>query len=674
MSVEFVWWGDSELLTRLSLEAHAGRVRFWFGSDQFSQAWFDRHLQLAISAAGPRYTPDVHVDMPLSEDFDLFGRREAAVAAVRRLAKGLRYQPAGLLRGLVGDDALDDLPQLRGVDDLTSEVDKALTGVRCPPNEKWPLSDIIADAVESMKQLWACEDPLEAAAVAHNQSDKTEDSPHRHTSNPYRDVQYQVRALQAALGEVVEWLGKFEPIVNSDLMIVTGDAGVGKTHLLCDVASGRLEQRCPTVVLMGQQFTTTEPPWTQARSHLGLDGMSMEEFVGALEAAAQAAGSRALVMIDAVNEGEGYEIWPQHLASLLTQIQASPWIGLVLSVRTPYVDHIIPPAVRSTAYELLHEGFKGNTYTAVERFCEHYGLEFPATPLLRPDFDNPLFLKTLCEGLRHRQQRRIPVGVEGISAVFSRYLDAIDADLAKQLDYDPHGGIVARALDSITAELATRGTRWLPRSRAQEIVNSLAPAAGGFSRTLYRALVDKGLLVELPGAEGGDERTVQVGYEWFADYLIAKHLVGRYETADSLITALAQAETDSSVAAWTLWNAPLEALSILLPEQLGIELPEVLAASSTPDYIMSAFLKGLIWRDPATISQNCQGLVKDQLAAAADPWDIEAVFDVGDLRSRARPPAGRGVPRSARAWPHDARPRRCLVGISVSRVRPRWAA
>ncbi|MEZ0274417.1 MAG: hypothetical protein ACAH88_05890 [Roseimicrobium sp.] len=32
MSVEFVWWGSSELLDRLSLPDNAGRVMFWFGS------------------------------------------------------------------------------------------------------------------------------------------------------------------------------------------------------------------------------------------------------------------------------------------------------------------------------------------------------------------------------------------------------------------------------------------------------------------------------------------------------------------------------------------------------------------------------------------------------------------------------------------------------------------
>jgi hypothetical protein len=54
---------------------------------------------------------------------------------------------------------------------------------------------------------------------------------------------------------------------------------------------------------MGQRFVSNDPPWTQALQHLDLPHLSGEEFVGALEAAAQATGQRALLMIDAINEG-----------------------------------------------------------------------------------------------------------------------------------------------------------------------------------------------------------------------------------------------------------------------------------------------------------------------------------------------------------------------------------
>jgi len=95
MEVEFVWWGSSELMRLLSHERQAGRLWFWFGSaGQFSNEWFDKQVERAIVVAGPRYTPEVHVDVPIVGDFERFGRTEVAEAAVRDLAKNIRQKSA----------------------------------------------------------------------------------------------------------------------------------------------------------------------------------------------------------------------------------------------------------------------------------------------------------------------------------------------------------------------------------------------------------------------------------------------------------------------------------------------------------------------------------------------------------------------------------------------------
>ena len=57
MSVEFVWWGSSELIERLSRSEHIGRLFFWFGQKAFDAEWFHQHLDEAIRAAGPKPKP-----------------------------------------------------------------------------------------------------------------------------------------------------------------------------------------------------------------------------------------------------------------------------------------------------------------------------------------------------------------------------------------------------------------------------------------------------------------------------------------------------------------------------------------------------------------------------------------------------------------------------------------
>ena len=626
MAVEFVWWGSSELISRLSQDDQAGRVRFWFqGAGRFSDEWFDKHLQRAIKAAGPRYTPEIHVDVPLIRDFELFGRSELAVETVRRLAKGIKQTPIAALRRHVGDDAVDAMAMLAGVDESIARVTEAVLGMSCHPDEEWRLSGIVSDIEDALGHLDTCEAPLTAAADAHDERSKTDEPSWRHRPNPYGDAVSDVDDLRRALWRTADTLDSLERVVNRDVMIVTGDAGTGKTHLFCDIARRRLADGRPTMVLMGHQFTTTESPWIQIRAQLDLLDVSAEQFVGALEAAAQAAGCRALFMIDAINEGEGHRIWRHHLSDLLAYISASRWIGVVLSVRTTYIDYIIPDEVRESAHILKHHGFADDTYVAMERFCEHYGLNLPTTPLLQPEFDNPLFLKTLCVGLSHTRLQQIPAGSEGISAVFGRFISAIDKTLASELDYDPQGDVVPRALDAVAAALANMATRWLPRSQAKDLVDSFV-SSNGFSRSLYRALVDNGLLMESLDISSS-ELMVQFGYEWFADYLIAEHIIGSCGDADSVARALAGDDPSHTECTWEVWNAPLEPLAVLLPERFGVELPEVVTGTHyAATRIDQAFLAGLARRNPATIRPVCRELIRELLKSTRHTGIVE-VFD-----------------------------------------------
>lgn len=76
MTVEFTYWGSHELLELLTQREHIGRVRFWFDVQGFDAAWFTARFDEARRTAGPRYTPEVHVDLPIAREFEAFGRTD----------------------------------------------------------------------------------------------------------------------------------------------------------------------------------------------------------------------------------------------------------------------------------------------------------------------------------------------------------------------------------------------------------------------------------------------------------------------------------------------------------------------------------------------------------------------------------------------------------------------
>jgi hypothetical protein len=498
MTVEFVYWGSHELLERLAHPQHVGRVRFWFDVRGFDGAWFTDRLDEALKSAGLRYTPEIHVDLPIAAELDAFGRTEVFFDRIKAHARGIRDK----LRSFEYSAAKSVEPTLDFlVSPLSSKVQRVLTefgAVTVQPIGGLPferIADQVAAAEAATNELERVllerEQEYDARPPATEASTAT--SPYHH--NPFRERRYRLTVLSSELRRTREALAHANAVAGRALMLLTGAAGTGKTHLLCDVARQRVAAGRPTVLLMGQRFVSADAPWSQALQQFDLPGLSAEEFVGAVEAAAQAAGCRALVLIDAINEGSGRLIWPSHLAAFLAHLERSPWIGVLLSVRSSYEEMIVPEDVRARTVQVTHDGFAGHEYDATRTFFVHYGLELPSTPLLTPEFRNPLFLKILCRGLNTKGERRLPRGFHGITVVFDLYLSAINDRLASALGFNPRDALVRRALEAFAKALVDFGERWLTLAKAEEVVNALLPGRE-FERSLYRGLVVEGVLVE----------------------------------------------------------------------------------------------------------------------------------------------------------------------------------
>jgi len=631
MTVEFVYWGSHELLERLAHPQHVGRVRFWFDVRGFDATWFRARLEEALKAAGPRYTPEIHVGLPIAANLEAFGRTEPFFEEIKALARDIRKELRHFenSQSKSPDQALDASGSA-----LSSKVQailKEFGTVTVQPIGALPFQRIagaVASAEAAAKELGLMLLEREREHDAERSATRASAKISSRHDNPFRDRRYSLLELNDKLGSAHEVLVHAQKVAGPALMLLRGNSGTGKTHLLCDVAQHRLEAGRPTVLLMGQRFVSTDAPWTQALQQLDLPGLSAEEFVGGLEAAAQAAGCRALVLIDAINEGSGRLIWPSHLAAFLAYFERSPWIGVLLAVRSSYEDLLVPPEVRAHAVVVTHHGFADHEYDATRTFFVHYGLELPSTPLLAPEFRNPLFLKTLCQGLNQKDERRLPRGFHGISAVFELYLTGINDRLAPVLGFNPKQALVCQALEAFAEALVASGERWLMLARAQEVVNALLPGRE-FERSLYRGLVAEGVLVEEAVRRQGSslEEIVFMAYDRFADHLIAKRLLDLHLDEDAPASAFA-----AGAPLAFLWNekqyvAPglLEAMCIQIPERTGKELISLVPKVADRWGIGDAFRQSLVWRVPTAFSSST-GQVLNSLIR--NDQDIDDTVDV----------------------------------------------
>lgn len=444
--------------------------------------------------------------------------------------------------------------------------------------------------------------------LAHEYESRTSDAEkERYRQNPFRNWSYRIYRLQSTLEEVRSALNQVDALANSRLMVLNGEAGTGKTHLLCDIAQRRVELGYPTILLMGQRFLGSDEPWSQALQHLDMGDATVEQFVGALEVAAQAANNRAVVIIDALNEGKGREMWPVHLPSFLARLEKSEWIAVVLAVRSTYEQVVIPPEVKGRAVQITHHGFLGEEYNATQSFFSYYNLEFPSAPILQPEYRNPLFLKTICEGLRHKGQRRLPRGFHGISAVFDLYLEAVNERLSMTLDYNSNQKLVQRALGRVAKQIVEANARWLSSRKIEQTVNELLPSKG-FSASLYGALIAESVLIEYVDWHADDDTklVVSIAFDRFADHLVTDYLLRTYLDKDCLEVAFAEdgplalLYEDRSYDSLGL----LEALSIQIPERTGKELLRIAPKVLDDPNVGLAFLQSIVWRRLDAFSED----------------------------------------------------------------------
>jgi hypothetical protein len=600
-AVEFSYWGTSEFLFRLSREEHRGRRFFWFNENVFTPRWFREQLDITIANAGPRYSPEVRVDLPIAEVFDGFCRTAGYVADIVKARGEFGRETEGAIH--VDHPVAHERAQALG--SMRDDILLFLHDVDGNPPPVIAFDDALATATKMRREAWD---------LARQLREVKRDG--ESAADPERDRNALERVARAASKIADLASTDAAEAANARLLIIRGDAGKGKTHLLCDVADARVTHQWPSLVLLGGAFIAGEP-WKQVITLLGLD-CTADEFLGALDAAAEVAGGCSLLAIDALNESAHRPMWSTHLAGMVEMLKRYPRVRLAVSVRSSYEDLVIPPQLAAKhIVRFTHEGFAGHEYDATKTFFHHYGIALPSVPVLNPEFENPLFLKLFCEGLHSAGRTEVPKGLQGVTTVFGFFIDATNTKLAREdeLGVDARDQLVQRAIDRIADLMAADDVRGLPYAQAKQAIDAIHTAAQ-FERTLFRRLITEGVLAEdREWGRNGSVEIVRFAYERLADHLIAKRLLDRHVDDVNPIAAFApEAPLGAYLHLAARWSAGLfAALAIQVPERFDLELPDLIPDLAATDVVVTAFVESVVWRIPTAFSDASHEYIRREI-------------------------------------------------------------
>ena len=630
MSVEFEYWGRGEILERLGRDEHRGRYYFWFNGELFSQGWFRERFEEARANVGERYLPEINIELPVADLFDGLGRIPSFFEKLITHLEEARSTYGRISPSSTPDDVDGSIVEIGELlVDATEFVGEAREVVG---QIDWEHLRGVIDAVYELVR--DSHDRLEEAARKKKQSteEETDSGTTSPQSEPYSYQRSLLRQLRRDLSEIENALTGEEVILsNKAALLLTGEAGHGKTHLFCDVAKKRVEAERPTVLLLGEQFHEEEP-WGQITRLLDLS-CAREEFLGALNAAAEAYDSRALILVDALNEGEGKYMWESHIGGMLTAISRYDRIGIALSVRSTYRDMVVPDhLIPGRLVEVDHTGFADHELQATKVFFDHYGIEQPSIPLLTPEFQSPLFLRLFCEGLDASGLTRIPDGLQGITQIFSFFIDQINEKLARpeRVGYNPKINNVQAAIQRLARAIAQRDEDWIPVAEAVDLVNDIEEG-DDYENSLYRQMRSEGVLAEDRFFVGYDETSeeplceegTRFTYERFSDHAIAEHLLDENLDSEEVSGSFKQDTPIGSLVRDPEFGdaGVIEAFAIQIPERTGRELGGLVPEEADTQLYRRALVESILWRRTDSFSEETKQQINEHALKYKGTYD-----------------------------------------------------
>lgn len=631
-NIEFEYWGSSELLNRLTLEKHAGRRKFWFNEIDLSERWFSNRINRSIEDLGKRYTPQLNFELEIAKIFDFIARDEHFQKQIYNTYDDILKKLSEAINAIRDKDISEYRAKLQqDLDRLRNTYEKIDFDGIMPVDIECILSICNAmkghiSSLESYIYGW------QSSKEKHNKD------------NPANKFDYLLNQLRKSTMSLFDFRKFIEDpkmkLTNIPALILQGNAGVGKSHLIADVARKRAEEGKHSVLLLGQHFVNNENPWTQIlRNILRLD-CNEDEFLGALNAKAQSSGSRIIIFIDAINEGNGLHFWPDHIKSFINSFKSYKWIGIVLSIRSSYVKKIAPTDLITDDLVVLieHYGFRDVEYEASKHFFKEYGIVQPSIPLLYPDFQNPLYLKLFCEGLSRKGFTEIPDGYEGITKIIDFYLEAINDQLsrANRFNYSDSINLVKKAIQLIAQRKVEQNLNFV---RYEEAYDLLEQECGKYlnNRGFLDALISEGVFAKnlYWDKNGQDTEGIYLTYQKFEDHIITSYLLGKHLdhanpedtfTEDQVLHKLLKDENEC------YYNSGIvQALSVQIPELTGKELFEIAPHCKAYAPIIDAFLESLIWRKKETISTKLIDYINEYVLGYDHDRFLETVLSVASI-------------------------------------------
>lgn len=423
-------------------------------------------------------------------------------------------------------------------------------------------------------------------------------------SNDYHNWRY--------LCNVNDSLDQHRKAMQSDAMIVTGEAGIGKSHSLAHFVYNEYYQKNEICIfLLGQHINLEDNLNHIIEKQLHVS-YTLEQYLEKLNILAEKNNVEIPFIIEGINESLLSERWTEYYTGLVELFSKYNRIKLVISIRSTYLKKCLPQNYnkRESTLVIEHKGFEDNYGNAVARFFDYYGISQPSFPILYQDFFNPLFLHTLCKTIKGSNKTNIEE-YSSFTEIFMKYIQIIEEKASKECNYIPGLKIINKIIDSIVKKgVENKDYYGIKLNEFYFIVKQHADPLGINTSSLVKIVIDEGLFYIDINSYRDEEEYVRFSYERYQNILTAHYLLENITSVEKLKEEI---QIGSLKEVFSGYGTGIgEELFIMIPEKYNIEVLDLIE-EKIPSQNLDFFLNSLIWRNKKTINSETFKLINDKL-------------------------------------------------------------
>lgn len=443
----------------------------------FNRQFFVKNYNKAKSFAGNRFTPELHVELPISNLFDYLVRHKRCYIELRKLY-GIIYKKSQYLTSNVVNNQDNNIKDFYA---NSQDLNDVLNNIREYNTNSidWSKIHLLSEKVINLSY-----DLINAV----NESPSSYIKTREHDSRSIKDItNYVIHDFHEYIKTIrrIHDLSQATEaqIFNRPFMLLTGDAGIGKTHLLCDLA-GRLineseDKITPCIICFGEQFNDPESFWETLFKVLEIT-TTKNAFLSKLNTLAGQNNQRALIIIDALNENvlSSPDYWKINLLQILEDLKQYSNIALIVSIRSGFEKIMLDNEIMSSFSIVQHYGFTSHEWEALTKFFSEKCLPLPEVPLLTNEFSNPLFLKLFCQAFdnpsREKKGLELFKGHIGATYIFENYVDTVAKRLETRfnISHKRNKNIWDTIIENIAKEMSLAYSDKIPLDKLIEIVRN----------------------------------------------------------------------------------------------------------------------------------------------------------------------------------------------------------